>query len=295
MSKETNETLGHADESDGIEEYDNPLPDWWLGLFGVTIVWAFAYAVSYHFIEGDSQEKRYEVQMAEAAARWPVSDEIIAFEMSDELVAEGAGVFAQNCASCHNDDMTGKIGPSLIDAEWIHGSEPEAVVYTITNGVLAKAMPAWGTILGPEKVQAVAAYIIANRDPNVVDLPSAVAPVAEQEAAIDGDGTIDEDITQDGVVVVIDEEPAVPAALDPSITGESIFLQNCVACHGADMTGGVGPNLIDDEWIHGGDLPTITRIITEGVPEKGMISWGPILGEQKIELVAQYVHSKTAE
>ena len=106
---------------------------------------------------------------------------------------------------------------------------------------------------------------------------------------------IDEDITQDGVVVVIDEEPAVPAALDPSITGESIFLQNCVACHGADMTGGVGPNLIDDEWIHGGDLPTITRIITEGVPEKGMISWGPILGEQKIELVAQYVHSKTAE
>ena len=45
MSKETNEILGHADESDGIEEYDNPLPDWWLGMFWLSIVWAFAYGI----------------------------------------------------------------------------------------------------------------------------------------------------------------------------------------------------------------------------------------------------------
>ena len=45
MSKDTNEVLGHADESDGIEEYDNPLPDWWLGLMWFTVIWAAAYAV----------------------------------------------------------------------------------------------------------------------------------------------------------------------------------------------------------------------------------------------------------
>ncbi|MEK6255374.1 MAG: hypothetical protein N2B05_11820, partial [Gemmatimonadales bacterium] len=49
MSKETNRVLGHADESDGIEEYDNPLPDWWFGLLCFTVIWAVAYTVHYHF------------------------------------------------------------------------------------------------------------------------------------------------------------------------------------------------------------------------------------------------------
>ena len=45
MAKENNRLLGHSDEADGIDEYDNPLPDWWLGLFWLTIVWALGYGV----------------------------------------------------------------------------------------------------------------------------------------------------------------------------------------------------------------------------------------------------------
>ena len=294
MAKETNELLGHSNESDGIEEYDNPLPDWWLGLFGITIVWGIAYGISFHFIEGDSQVQRYDEAVAAAAERWPQSDEAPTFAMSDELVAEGEGLYAQHCASCHNADMTGLVGPSLIDAEWIHGSSPDEVVHTITNGVLVKAMPAWGPVLGNDGVQAVAAYVIANRDPNTVDVPreepAAAAVVADTEPtaaepAAEGEGEGED-------VAVVDAEPEV---LDPSITGESLFAANCTACHGADMTGGVGPSLVDSEWIRGGDLESIKTVITEGVPEKGMISWGPILGAQKIELVAQYVHEQTAE
>ncbi len=56
MSKDTNRVMGHADEADGIEEYDNPLPDWWLGLFWLTIVWAIGYTAHYHFIGNRSQE-----------------------------------------------------------------------------------------------------------------------------------------------------------------------------------------------------------------------------------------------
>ena len=39
MSRDTNRLMGHADEADGIEEYDNPLPDWWLGVFGMRYYW----------------------------------------------------------------------------------------------------------------------------------------------------------------------------------------------------------------------------------------------------------------
>ena len=56
MSKDTNRLLGHADEADGIEEYDNPLPDWWLGLFWLCVLWAIGYTVHYHFIADRSQE-----------------------------------------------------------------------------------------------------------------------------------------------------------------------------------------------------------------------------------------------
>ena len=43
MSKATGQVLGHADEADGIEEYDNALPDWWLVLFWLTIAWVALY------------------------------------------------------------------------------------------------------------------------------------------------------------------------------------------------------------------------------------------------------------
>lgn len=84
-------------------------------------------------------------------------------------------------------------------------------------------------------------------------------------------------------------------ATDVPMTGEQIFVQNCVACHGADMKGLVGPSLVDATWIHGGTLDDIKRTITNGVPDKGMVSWGPVLGEEKIGLVAQYVLEKNQQ
>ncbi len=277
MAKETNQILGHGADADGIEEYDNPLPDWWLGLFIFSIIYGIGYAINYHFISGDSQEKRYVAMMEEAAIKWPVKEGPVAVSMDDESVSAGADVFAQTCASCHNADLTGGIGPSLVDAEWIHGGEPENVVSTITNGVADKGMPAWGPILGPKKVQEVAAFVLSKKG-------TGPAKAAQADTQGGSDGTAD--AGQDGA-----------AAADgggEEIDGKAVFTQNCVACHSADMTGGIGPNLIDDEWIHGGELADIVKTITNGVPEKGMIQWGPVLGAEKIDAVARYVHSKGA-
>ena len=69
MSKETDRLLGNADEADGIEEYDNPLPDWWLGLFWLCIIWAIGYTVHYHFIAHRSQEKHLQAEMAGGGCR----------------------------------------------------------------------------------------------------------------------------------------------------------------------------------------------------------------------------------
>ena len=52
-------------------------------------------------------------------------------------------------------------------------------------------------------------------------------------------------------------------------SGEAIFIKNCVACHGKMGQGGVGPNLTDQFWIHGGDIKSVFKTIKYGVPSKG--------------------------
>ena len=161
MSKDTNRILGHADESDGIEEYDNPLPDWWLGLLWFTVIWAVAYAVHYHFIGNRSQEGRLAAEMQAAEVRWPAgAAAAVSFAITPEAVAAGEAVYSQNCAMCHGVELEGGIGTPLNDAEWIHGSDAETVIRIITEGVPEKGMLTWGPILGPEKINQVAAYVL---------------------------------------------------------------------------------------------------------------------------------------
>jgi cytochrome c oxidase cbb3-type subunit III len=71
--------------------------------------------------------------------------------------------------------------------------------------------------------------------------------------------------------------------------GKGIFTTNCVACHGANGEGGVGPNLTDDFWIHGGGIKNIFALITEGAASKGMISWKSQLSPKQIQQVSSYI------
>jgi len=169
VSKETNHILGHSDESDGIEEYDNPLPDWWVGLFWLTIVWAVGYGLWYHVIADRSQVKGLAAELAAAeatlAAR-PADTEAAAaasavFAVTPESVGAGETVFAQNCVACHGAALQGGIGPSFVDAEWLHGGQAADIIRTITEGVPAKGMIAWGPILSPEQINQVAAYVVS--------------------------------------------------------------------------------------------------------------------------------------
>ncbi len=162
MSKETNRLMGHADEADGIEEYDNPLPDWWLGLFWLCILWAVGYTVHYHFIADRSQAAEFQAEMAAAASRWPAQDAAdIEFALTPEAIAGGESIYGTYCFVCHGAALEGGIGPDFLDDEWLHGHSPEEVIEVITNGVTEKGMAAWGPILSAEQISHVAAYVLA--------------------------------------------------------------------------------------------------------------------------------------
>ncbi|MEZ0607589.1 cbb3-type cytochrome c oxidase N-terminal domain-containing protein [Fibrella sp. WM1] len=73
--------------------------------------------------------------------------------------------------------------------------------------------------------------------------------------------------------------------------GKVLFSQKCVACHGQQAQGGVGPNLTDEYWLHGGSVKAVYHTINEGVPEKGMMSWKSQLNPLQVQQVASYILS----
>jgi cytochrome c oxidase cbb3-type subunit III len=158
---------------DGIQEYDNPLPKWWVYIFYATILFSVLYWFNVPGIgSGKGRIANYERELAQAkaqqealAAQNPVvqdTDETLMAAMHDPAVmALGKEVFTSTCFTCHRADGGGNIGPNLTDEYWIHGGRPTEILNTVTNGVVVKGMPAWGQTLPPAKVRAAAVYVLS--------------------------------------------------------------------------------------------------------------------------------------
>jgi cytochrome c oxidase cbb3-type subunit 3 len=162
---------------DDIEEYDNELPNWWLyTLFGA-MVFALGYYFWYEVLHaGPSQQQTYEASRvedrrrdAERARRLGAmnDDGLRTLSHDAATVEQGRALYVQNCVACHRADGGGLIGPNLTDNQWIHGGEPLRVFRTVSEGVAAKGMPAWGAQLGPDRTMSVVAYLLTLRNTNV--------------------------------------------------------------------------------------------------------------------------------
>lgn len=174
---------GHRDDGDpvrphvfdGIQEYDRRLPNWWLlTLYGTilfSIVFWFVHFES-KLVPGDEQQVTQEMSRLEAKRlRALVSllddDNLRRMAGNAEFVREGELLYRATCASCHAPSLRGRdegpnfIGANLADDTWLHGSKPTQVFTTVKSGVPPKGMPAWGAMLGDDKVAQVTAYILS--------------------------------------------------------------------------------------------------------------------------------------
>ena len=173
-TRNKDQVLGH--DFDGIEEYDNRLPNWWLFILYATIVFAFVYWIHFQtFGTGKNPVARYEAEEvrrteAELAkmGNQDVTDATLNMMASvPARAAEGRKVFEQFCVVCHNDQGQGNVGPNLTDSYWLHGGAPLQILNTVTHGVPEKGMVAWGNQLGPNRIQAVVAYVLTLRGKNI--------------------------------------------------------------------------------------------------------------------------------
>jgi cytochrome c oxidase cbb3-type subunit 3 len=162
---------------DGIHEYDQRLPSWWLlTLFGAVffsaIYWLMLDVKSY---DGETHQEM-EAQMAtiealRLASSIDVTDNNRFWDMAANkaILNSGEATFQTNCVACHNADLTGGIGFNLVDAEWIHGAAPASIYRTVFSGVPEKGMQAWGSLLGQKRIAEVVAYVMSKNDRAIME------------------------------------------------------------------------------------------------------------------------------
>ncbi|MDP2086877.1 MAG: cytochrome-c oxidase, cbb3-type subunit III [Gemmobacter sp.] len=270
------ETTGH--EWDGIEEFNNPMPRWWLWTFYACIAWALVYSIAYpawpmltRATQGVLGYNRIDELNKDidrfAAMNGPIRAQLVDAELTSipgnpELVAfanqAGAAVFKTWCAQCHGAGAAGVQAsgyPNLLDDDWLWGGDIEAIHTTISHGIRNggdearfSQMPAFADMLSAGEISQVVQYVrqISNQ---------------EHDAALASDGA-------------------------------TLFEENCASCHGEDGKGNRdlgAPNLTDAIWLYGGDYAALTESVKYaryGV----MPGWNARLSEADIRAVAVYVH-----
>ena len=288
------QTTGHSWDGD-LQEFNNPLPRWWLWSFYATVVFALVYwfmypswpvgndylkglaSVSYTAEDGSEVETHWntrsllmrEMQEAEADQAQYLEQlqtanyQQIAPDPSQSSFAYSRAkvLFADNCAACHQEGGAGVIGmyPNLADDAWLWGGSHQAIEQTVRQGRRG-FMPAFGQSLNGEQLDAVASYVLSLSGHEVE------TAAAEQ--------------------------------------GREIFngpTGGCFYCHTTEGTGlesQGAADLTDSVWtvadVPGADtieakLAAVRGVVRDGVTRE-MPGWGGRLSETEIKILTFYVH-----
>ena len=253
-------TTGHIWDED-LREMNNPLPRWWMFLFIITVLFAFAYLALYPglgSVEGTlkwSSQGQYQSEQSKAAATMAPLYARFASMKETELARDpqamgiGERLFINNCATCHGSDARGSKGfPNLTDNDWLWGGSFEAIQQTITQGRNGVMPPMAAAVGSANDVRNVAHYVLS----------------------LSGS-----------------PHDNLAAQLGRSKFGA------CAACHGVDGKGNQAlgaPNLADKIWLHGWGEQTIVAMVNGG-KNNMMPAHGTRLTAEQIRVLAAYVWS----
>lgn len=190
FAREKGEIVLREHEYDGIQEFDQKLPNWWLFTFYGAVVFTIAYWSLYYYtssLQTDEQritgaimrlQEKKDEELAKTLATLNDESMIQDWVSNPEIVAMGEATYSIYCVACHSADLssTMKVGDqsiplpglSLTDGEWKYGAKPMDLFKIINDGTPADStgyngarMQAWGQTLSPKQVAEVTAYVIS--------------------------------------------------------------------------------------------------------------------------------------
>lgn len=259
-AREEGETTNHIWDED-LEEYNTPLPRWFLNLFYITVIFAVIYLILYPGLGnfpgllGWTSTGQYDREVARADSRFAEIFQQFADMDIDELARDeralrtGHNLYMTYCSTCHGADARGAVGfPNLRDDNWAWGRSPEAIHASIAHGRMG-VMPGWGSAAGEEGVEALTEYTL-------------------KLAGRDHDSTLAE-------------------------AGAQPYAQFCASCHGAGGGGNTAmgaPDLTNNQWVWGGTRERIADVIRHG-RQNEMPAQAQLLGDERVHVLAGYVYS----
>jgi mono/diheme cytochrome c family protein len=237
----------------------------------------------------------------------PTALEIVEASTAPDPV-RGAAIFSQTCFVCHGVNGEGtERAPALNDPQRLNQLDNSWYRNTIARGRPAKGMPTWGTVLSPAEINDVVALIAVWREggtvaPNVplsslitnalfalreFDTLDAVFYLNAAKAVAQGDqaNELQAIITLIEENHLFDAQSLLIAFLPPEEMGKAVFDTNCAACHGADGTGGMGPNLLGNAFFQAKTDEELVQFILNGRSGTAMDGFEGILGEEEIRNV----------
>lgn len=175
---ENEETLLLDHNYDGIEEFDYPLPQWWVWTFICGILFAIGYIYFYNFADAPSLKDEFDAKMVKIEKIREEQRKLTGnFDEKDFLTwSEGEGatqkaaeVYEENCLSCHEVGGKGDIGPNLTDKYWLNIKKvsPQEIYAFIRVGNEDNGMPAWADMLSKEELYAAVKYVMSIKGTNV--------------------------------------------------------------------------------------------------------------------------------
>lgn len=201
FAKEEGEIILREHEYDGIQEYDQKLPNWWLFTFYGAIVWFVVFWVLYYYTgvfktpQDGVKQQIVAVQKAKAAelekTLASLDDSTLVHEWATkpEVVAAGEAAFLTNCTACHGADLSATMtvgankiplpGLPLTDHQWKFGGKPMDLFKLINQGSPPEStgnngakMQAWGQSLSPKQIAEVVSYIISKVPEDFAGIPA---------------------------------------------------------------------------------------------------------------------------
>ncbi|MDH3626394.1 MAG: c-type cytochrome [Acidobacteriota bacterium] len=157
---------------DGIQEYDNPMPAWWIWLFVLPVLFAYPYILHYHFGSGPSIHDKLDKEIAAYANQLlatygelaPDRKTILSFRTDETAMTGMSSLFRGRCAQCHLADGSGNVGPNLTDDHWKNVTTVTDIPGLIRDGLPVQGMPAWGDRLTETQIVLLSSYVARLRD-----------------------------------------------------------------------------------------------------------------------------------
>ena len=177
---------------DGIQEFDNPMPGWWVWIFTGTIVFSAIYFVLATVVAGafspvadydHAVAMELKKQMDGGLALAGDATTILRLSHDEESLKFGQNVFLSNCIACHGKDGNGTTGPNLTDDAYVHVAKIEDIFDVVKKGRNNGAMPAWSNRLNPKEIVTVSSYVASLRGKNKPGRPAEGKPIPQWSAA----------------------------------------------------------------------------------------------------------------